>query len=81
MRKTTIYLPDDEAAQLRHVASETGKSQSALLREALRYVLSLDSQPHDGQRIFHSMGIGCGTGEPYRAWDVDGLYRESMGEE
>lgn len=80
MRKTTIYLADDEAEQLRHVSTETGKSQSALLREALRIVLSLDVSPHYGQRTFRSMGVGRGTGEPHRKWDVDDLYRESMGE-
>ncbi|MGI8916182.1 MAG: CopG family transcriptional regulator [Chloroflexota bacterium] len=79
MRKTTIYLADEEAEQLRHVSTETGKSQSALLREALHYVLSLDISTHDVHRTFHSMGVGCGTGEPYREWDAEDLYRESMG--
>jgi Arc/MetJ-type ribon-helix-helix transcriptional regulator len=79
MRKTTIYLPEDEAEQLRHVATETGKSQSELVREALRSILPRDVQSHVVQRSFHSMGIGRGNGDPYWEWDVDDLHRESMG--
>lgn len=75
MRKTTLYLRDDEAAELRRVAAQTGRSQADLLREALRHVLSVETT-----RAFHSMGKGRGTGAPYQPWEADDLYRETMGQ-
>jgi Arc/MetJ-type ribon-helix-helix transcriptional regulator len=39
MRKTTVYLSDDEVEGLRRVAAETGASQSDLIRRGLRAVL------------------------------------------
>jgi Arc/MetJ-type ribon-helix-helix transcriptional regulator len=59
MKKTTVYLTDEEAAALQRVAAETGRSQSELIREGVQAVTSTG-----GERRFHSMGKGEGTGDP-----------------
>jgi Arc/MetJ-type ribon-helix-helix transcriptional regulator len=59
MRKTTVYLSDEEADALRRAATATGRSQSELIREGVRRV----TRRNHGRR-FHSMGKGEGTGEP-----------------
>jgi len=74
MRKTTVYLSDDEAAELRRVAAATGKSQSELIREGVRRICG-----EAPERVFHSLGKGRGDGTPYRGWDAEALYRETMG--
>lgn len=74
MRKTTVYLSEDEAAELRRVSVVTGKSQSELIREGVRRICG-----EAPKRIFHSMGKGRGDGTPYQGWDADALYREAMG--
>ncbi len=39
MKKATVYLPDDLKAGLQEAARETGKSESKLIREAVRNVV------------------------------------------
>ncbi len=58
MRKTTVYLTEQEAEALRRTAAASGRSQADLIREAVRLVTS--GEP----RRFKSMGMGRGTGEP-----------------
>jgi hypothetical protein len=74
MRKTTIYLNDDEAERLQRMASTTGRSQSELIREGVRHVLR-----GTGGRKFHSMGIGESGGPGPLEWDPDELYEHVMG--
>lgn len=57
MRKTTVYLTDEEAEALRRTAARTGRSQSELIREGVRRVTGR------GARRFRSMAMGEGTGE------------------
>lgn len=59
MRKTTVYLPEEDWAALRRAAIATGRSQAELIREGVRMVT-------DGQRErpFHSMGVGRSSGPP-----------------
>jgi Arc/MetJ-type ribon-helix-helix transcriptional regulator len=58
MRKTTVYLTEEEAEALRRTAAETGRSQSELIREGIRRVTARR------RRRFRSLGAGEGTGEP-----------------
>lgn len=76
MKKTTVYLEDEEAERLRDVARRTGKPQAELIREGVRQIL--DQAP---KRTFHSMGIGEGNGEPYVRWggDPQAVYDWVMG--
>jgi hypothetical protein len=73
MIKTTVYLSEDEAAELRRVAVATGKSQSELIREGVRRVVA--DAP---ERVFHSMGKGRSDGRPYEI-DPDEFYDWVMG--
>ena len=76
MKKTTVYLDDDEAERLRELSTRTGTPQAALIREAVRRVL--EEQPKHRLR---STGIGRGNGEPYERWggDPDAVYDWVMG--
>lgn len=66
MRKTSVYLTDDESAGLRRMAASTGRSQSELLREGLRRLFEeAESRP----RRFLSMGMGGGE-RSYARWDA-----------
>ena len=77
MRKTSVYLTDEEAQGLRRAAIARGKSQSELIREAVREITAKAPA-----RKFHSMGVGRGPGGPTPLeWDTDDLYRSVMGRE
>lgn len=74
MRKTTVYLSDEESDGLRRMAAATGRSQAALIREAVR---RLTARP--AKRVFHSMGVAAsGSAEKSRRWDADELYRRKV---
>jgi hypothetical protein len=74
MRKTSVYLDDDESEGLRRIAIRTGRPQAELIREGVRRVIAaMETEP----RVFHSMGIG--EGPPYESWSADELYEWVMG--
>lgn len=74
MRKTSVYLNDDEAEGLLRVANRTGRSQAELIREGVRRVVA---ELEAGPRVFHSLGVG--EGPPYETWSADELYEKVMG--
>jgi Ribbon-helix-helix protein, copG family len=78
MRKTSVYLTDEEADGLRRVAMATGKSQAELIREGVRHVIDTEGA---ATREFRSLGKGRGGGEPYTPWKPDDLYTKVMGRE
>lgn len=78
MRKTSVYLTDDEAEELRSVAIATGRSQADLIRDGIQRALLASGVRN---RQFHSLAKGHGGGTPYRSWDADDLYRSVMGQE
>jgi hypothetical protein len=75
MRKTTVYLSEQEAEGLRRVSAETGVSQSDLIRRGLRSVLGDPSGP----RVFHSMGTGASGGGRPRRWTSEEVYDKAFG--
>ncbi len=75
MKKTSVYLSDEESEALREAARRTGQSQAELIRAGIRQVVA---QSAIEPRVFHSMGTGHGGGCPPE-WDADELYREVMG--
>lgn len=68
MRKTSVYLREEEAEALRALASATGKSQAELIREGVRRVLA--RRP---RRRFHSMASGESRQTGDRRWSADEL--------
>ena len=78
MRKTSVYLTDEEAEGLRRVAMATGKSQAALIREGVRHVIDTAG---GAAREFRSLGKGRGGAEPYTPWTPEELYTKVMGRE
>ncbi len=77
MRKTSVYLTDQEAEGLRRLAVITGKPQAELVREGIRRVIS---EAEAAPRTFRSLGRGHGGGKPYARWPSEELYRKVMGE-
>jgi predicted DNA-binding protein len=76
MRKTSVYLTDDEAEGLRRLAVREGRPQAELIREGVRKVIAeIDSQP----RAFRSLAAGHGGGKKAARWTSDELYRKAMG--
>ena len=76
MRKTSVYLTDDEAEGLRRASTATGRSQSELIRDGIRQVLVAAGIE---RRTFKSLGKGRGGGAPYAPWDPDELHAKVMG--
>lgn len=74
MRKTTVYLNEDEAEGLRRLAAARGESQAELIRESVRRLLR-----EGPERTFHSMGQGAGTGKPRPRWSSDALREKTLG--
>jgi hypothetical protein len=72
MRKTSVYLTDEEADALQRASKATGRSQAELIREGVRYVTAAAGAE---TRKFHSMGRGHGGGEAYQPWNADALYQ------
>jgi hypothetical protein len=74
MRKTTVYLHEEEAEGLRLLSGATGESQAELIREGVRRLL------REGvSRKFHSMGKGKGTGEPRPRWNPTAVRGKTLG--
>lgn len=68
MRKTQVYLPEEDLAELHRVARRTGRSVAALIREAVRekYLSTKPAGP-----------VALWNGEPRRtAIDHDSIYDE-----
>jgi predicted transcriptional regulator len=55
MQRTTVKLPDDLDARLRHEAERRGVTVSALTREAIERLLGV----HDGSRRLLAAGAGA----------------------
>lgn len=76
MRKTSVYLTDDEAEGLRRLAVREGRPQAELIREGVRKVIAeIETQP----RTFRSLGAGRGGGSKSATWTSDELYRKVTG--
>lgn len=76
MRKTSVYLTEEEAEGLRRASVSKGLPQAELIREGVRRVID---EAETGPRVFHSMGKGHGDGRPFEHWSADELYEWVMG--
>ena len=77
MRKTSVYLSDQEAEQLRQLSVRDGRPQAELIREGVRHVIAENDA---GRREYRSLGRGRGGGRPYEPWRADDLHDRVMGE-
>ncbi len=76
MRKTSVYLTEEEAEGLRRLAAREGRAQAELIREGVRRVIAeIEAQP----RTFRSLGIGRGGGGKPSRWTADELHQKAMG--
>ena len=75
MRKTSVYLTDTEAEQLREVAARAGRPQAELIREGVRRVIAESGTA----REYRSLGKGHGGGRPYEPWSPEELHDKAMG--
>jgi hypothetical protein len=75
MRKTTVYLSDEQAEALRRTSSVTGKSQSDLIREGIAAV----TKPAN-ERVFRSRGAGD-SGDPTLAERFDEVLAQDLWDE
>jgi hypothetical protein len=76
MKKTSVYLTEEEAADLRRLAVREGKPQAELIRDGIRRVID-DAQSRP--REFKSLGKGRGGGKPYRPWRSKKVYDKAFG--
>lgn len=52
MQKTTVYLPGDLKAELRRVASDRGRSEADLIREAIADRVRIAGRPRPRGGLF-----------------------------
>jgi Arc/MetJ-type ribon-helix-helix transcriptional regulator len=76
MKKTSVYLSDDEDAALRRAAEATGIARSDLIREGIRAVVLSHASP---RRTFRSMGRGRSGATKPRRWTSDELFARRRG--
>ena len=76
MRKTSVYLTDHEAEQLRQLSIRDGRPQAELIREGVRHVIA---EAGAERRQYRSLGKGKGGGRPYEPWESKELYERLMG--
>jgi Arc/MetJ-type ribon-helix-helix transcriptional regulator len=77
MKKTSVYLTQDEAADLRRLAVREGRSQAELIRDGIRRVIG---ESGSQAREFKSLGKGRGGGQPYLSWNSQQLYDKAFGD-
>lgn len=78
MRKTSVYLTEEEAEGLRRLAVREGRAQAELIREGVRRVIAdIEAKP----RTFRSLAAGRGGGAAKAArWTSGELFRKAMGD-
>jgi hypothetical protein len=75
MKKTSVYLTEEEATSLRRLAVREGRPQAELIREGVQRVIN---DAGEKPREFRSLGKGRGGGRPFTPWDADALYKRRV---
>lgn len=75
MKKTSVYLSNEQSERLRRLAATTGRSQAELIREGVRLVIAAEE---GAERRFRSLGKGHGGGQEYTGWDANDLYASHL---
>jgi Ribbon-helix-helix protein, copG family len=76
MKKTSVYLTEEEAEGLRRMALGSGRAQAEIIREGIRRIVGEPGLA----RQFRSLGKGHGGGQPYTRWASRDLYKKAMGQ-
>ncbi len=76
MRKTSVYLTEEEAEGLRRLAVREGRPQAELIREGVRRVIAAEIEK---PRTFRSLGVGRADGTRPQRWTSDELHRKATG--
>ena len=74
MQKTTIYLPDDLKQRLEKISRTTGRSEAAVIRDAIRMATQDAVAPSPRVPL-----MDRGLGNPTIAENVDALLGENFG--
>jgi hypothetical protein len=77
MRKTSVYLTQEEAEGLRRLAVREGRPQAELIREGVRRVIA---DVVERPRTFRSLAAGASGGRKPGRWSSGELYRKTRGE-
>jgi len=75
MRKTSVYLTDEESEGLRQLAIREGRPQAELIREAIRAQV----QAARPKRTFRSMAVGRSDGTKPSRWTSDEVHEKAFG--
>lgn len=75
MKKTSVYLTEEEATSLRLLAVRESRPQAELIREGVQRVIKEFAEK---PREFRSLGKGRGGGRQYIPWDADALYKKRV---
>ena len=71
MRKTSLYLDDEQAERLARLSRAEGRPQAEIIREAIAEY----RPPASGDRNFELAGCVAGPGDSIADLDVDELMR------
>jgi predicted transcriptional regulator len=71
MRKTSVYLDDEQAKRLALISRAEGRPQAEIIREAIAEY----QPPAGGDRNFELAGCAAGPGDSIADLDVEGLMR------
>lgn len=76
MRKTSVYLTEDEADGLRRLAAREGRAQAELIREGVRRVIEgVEAR----SRSFRSLGVARSDGSKPRRWTTEEVLNKAKG--
>ncbi|MFQ5779986.1 MAG: hypothetical protein ACE5HN_04270 [Nitrospiria bacterium] len=76
MKKTMIYLADDQFLLLKQVAASSNKKMSEIIREALSH--HLKGRKKDKPDYFSFVGIAKGPKNGKTSEQVEGILREAL---
>lgn len=78
MKKTMIYLEEDQFVMLRKVAASSGKKVSEVIREALGFYLEEKAMKKDSVKYFSFVGIAEGPENGRASEEAEDVLKEAL---
>lgn len=78
MKRTTIFLPEDQKAELKRIARETGRSESDLIRDGVNHIVAAHTPPFPKPHLGTIKGGGPGWADPE---NLERLMEEGFGQD